>query len=45
MVKVVPEPKTLSSSINPPLRSTACFTIDKPIPVPPSDLDLPLSTL
>jgi len=43
-VKVVPSPGVLSTRIAPLCKSTICFTIERPSPVPPDFLDRDLST-
>jgi hypothetical protein len=43
-VNVVPCPSVLSTTIEPPIASTRCFTIDRPRPVPPISRDRPVST-
>ncbi len=43
-IKFVPVPGMFLTSIFPLCKSTMCFTIDNPKPVPPSFLDLDVST-
>lgn len=44
-LNVVPLPTSLITSIDPPISSTICFTIDRPRPVEFVFLFLPLSTM
>ncbi len=44
IIKFVPIPGMFLTSIFPLCKSTMCFTIDNPRPVPPSFLDLDVST-